>query len=380
MPPKGKIAAIFSYHLYAQRRRGSMHWICDSLRKAGWQVRFITCDFSLITRLKGDRRTEYGHIKGINQLERVDDSLSVGVVFTPWHPVGRAGSFFGRLANFATSRYPWPFGQTIKRFAAGSDLVIVESCGGLLMLDQIKTVTEAPIVYRVSDNLRVVRPVPALLDAERRAMSSADAVSLASEHLARLLKVGDNVRFDPMGLDKTQFDLALTSPYPDDNRVKVVISGSSGLDCDALRLAAESHPEWDFIQFGAASGLPKLPNIIDMGERPFSELVPWVKFADIGFAPYVTKPGFEYQAEHSNRLLQYVYCGLPCVVPEALVSDSKPHFLGYRSGNKASIAAALDAARSFDRSSVPVDSVLDWDQLAARLAGVSKRIAENQAT
>jgi len=350
-----------------------MHWICDSLRKNGWHVRFITCDFSLITRIKGDRRTEFGQIEGLNQLKRVDDSLSVGVVYTPWHPVGRAGNWLGRMANAVSSIYPWPQGLTVKQFASGADLVIVESCGGLFMLDDIRAVTPAPVIYRVSDNLQVVRPVPSLLAAEQAAVASVDAVSMASEHLARLLNVGSNLRFDPMGLDKTQFDLATQSPYQNDGRVKVVISGSSGLDCQALQLAAESHPDWDFIQFGAAEGLPRLPNIIDMGERPFKDLVPWVKFANIGFAPYVNKPGFEYQAEHSNRLLQYIYCGLPSVVPEALTSPSKPHFIGYSAGDKTSITNALDAAHAFDCHLVPSHAVLDWDQLASRLASVSKR-------
>jgi 2-beta-glucuronyltransferase len=349
-----------------------MHWICDSLRNAGWHVRFITCDFSLITKLKGDRRTEFGQAEGINLLKKLNDSLSVGVVSSIWHPVGRDDSFWGRLADRVTSHYPPLGAHVVRTFAEGSDLVIIESCGGLFMLDKIRESTAAPIIYRVSDNLSVVRPVPALLKAERRAISNVDVVSMASEHLAKSLKVEENLRLDPMGLDKTQFDLALESPYRQDNRKKVVISGSSGLDVESLGIAAEAFPDWDFIQFGSAVGLPRMTNIIDMGERPFKELVPWVKFADIGFAPYLTKPGFEYQAEHSNRLLQYVYSRLPCVVPRELASASKPHFIGYKSGDKASIASAMRSAQQYDRTAVPAETVLDWDQLAQRLANVCK--------
>jgi 2-beta-glucuronyltransferase len=335
-------------------------------------VRFITCDFSLITRLKGDRRTEFGDIRGVNQLDRIDDSLSVGVVSTPWHPVGSGQGVLHRMASALTSNYPWTGASVVRAFAHGSDLVIVESCGGLFFLDDIRAVTACPVIYRVSDNLAVVRPVPGLLEAQRKAVATVDAVSVASEHLARTLGAGANLRFDPMGLDKAQFDAPSASPYAHDGRVKVVISGSSGLDSQALDIAATLRPHWDFIQFGEARDIPVRDNIIRMGERPFQELVPWVKHADIGFAPYVAKPGFEYQAEHSNRLLQYTYCALPSLVPAALESARRPHFIGYETAHPESIERALCRAQSFDRTAVPVSSVLDWDQLAHRLASVAQ--------
>lgn len=373
--PEGprRTALVLSYHLYRQRRRGGMHWVCDALRRAGWDVRFVTCDFSWVTRLKGDRRTEFGEIIGVNDLVRLEDDLSVGVVSTPLHPLGRANGLVMKLANLVTSTYPWPCGGVVERFARGAELVVVESCGGLSMLDHVRRATDAPIVYRVSDNLRVIRPVPSLLAAEDRAVRSAAAVSLASDHLARLYVGRGRVQLDPMGLETEMFDAATVSPYADDGRTKVVISGSSSLDLASLEIAARAFPGWDFIQFGSAKGLPDLPNIKYMGERPFAELVPWVKFADIGFAPYLARPGFEYQAEHSNRLLQYVYCRLPSVVPAALCSDAKPHFLGYEAGDAPSIIRAFEAARDFDRARVPAETVLTWDALAARLSSVADK-------
>ncbi|MBP2151675.1 hypothetical protein [Xanthobacter flavus] len=369
-----RCVSIFSYHLYFQRRRGGMHWVCDSLRKAGWDVRFITCDYSLLTLLKGDKRTAYGEVKGINRLERVTADLSVGVVFTPFHPVGRDRNIPLKLIDKLTSTYPQPKGGVVRKFAHGSDLVIVESCGALMMVDDIRRATDAPIVYRVSDNMRVVRPVPSLLAAEARAVGKADAVSLASEHLARSFLGRGRVQFDPMGLDKARFDAATKNPYPDDGRPKVVISGSSSLDHAALETAARSLTDFTFIQFGAADRKIDLPNLEYRGEVPFDDLVPYVKFADIGFAPYLVRPGFEYQAEHSNRLLQYVYSGLPSVVPMELASPQRPHYLGYDSRNDASIVAAFHEARAFDRALVPRDEVIDWDQVAARLAAVERQL------
>lgn len=372
-PARAPVVLLLSYHLYSQRRRGGMHWVCDALRRAGWQARFVTCDFSWITRLKGDRRTQFGEVVGLNRLEVIDDSLSVGVVATPFHQLGRARGIVHRLADRLTAAYPWPAGGVVERFARGADLVIVESCGGLAMLDHVRRATDAPIVYRVSDNIEVVRPVPSLLAAEARAVPQVDAVSLASEILAQKFIGRGRVQIDPMGLEKHLFDAADTSPYAQDGRLKVVISGSSGLDAPSLAVAAQAFPDWDFVQFGSSNDLPAVPNIRAMGERPFAEMVPYVKFADIGFAPYLAKPGFEYQAEHSNRLLQYVYSRLPCVVPAALSSAAKPHFLGYTPGDSASIRGAFERAQAFERARVPAETVIDWDGLAARLAAVRRR-------
>lgn len=377
--PARRCALILSYHLYRQRRRGGMHWVCEALRRAGWDVRFVTCDYSWVTRLKGDRRTEFGETIGLNQLVRLEENLSVGVVSTPFHQLGRARGALMKLANAVTSVYPWPMGRVVEDFARGAELVVVESCGGLAMLDHVRRATSAPIVYRVSDNLEVIRPVPSLLLDEDRAVASVAAVSLASEHLARRFAGRGRIQLDPMGLEKGLFDAALSSPYEADGRVKVVISGSSSLDTEALQSAALLFPDWDFIQFGSAKAVPHQPNIKIMGERPFAELVPYVKFADIGFAPYLARPGFEYQAEHSNRLPQYVYCGMASVVPEALCSAGRPHFLGYRTGDEASIRAAFEAARAFDRQAVPVESVLTWDELAARIACVADRPTDQHA-
>lgn len=364
-----RTVTLFSFHLYRQRRRGGMHWLCDAFRELGWQARFITCDYSWVTRLKGDRRTEFGEPLGLNRLCRVDDSLQVGVVHSPFHQLGRAGTPAGRLMDALTSRYPFPMQRTISRFAKGSDLVLVESCGALTYIPIVRRATRAPIVYRVSDNLQVIRPVPSLLRAEAAAVESVELVSLASDHLARRFAAsGSRIRLHPMGLQKEIFDACERNPYDDNGRKRVVISGSSGLDGAALVTAARLFPQWDFVLFGSTRLRLEAPNIHQRGEVPFAELVPWVKHADIGFAPYLQQEGFEYQAEHSNRLLQYTYSGLPSVVPRQLCSAARPHFFGYAEpANEPAMHEAFSRAAAQPRQSIPVDSVLDWRQVAGRI-------------
>ncbi len=369
-----KCVAIYSYHLYEQRRRGGMHFLAEAFRGLGWDVRFITCDYSALTLIKGDRRTKFGTARGFNRLTRVADDLEVAVIFTPFHAIGRADGALGRLAGLATRAYPWPMGGRAASFARGTDLVVMESCGALMFAGAIRAATHAPIIYRASDNIDVIRPVPALMRAEAAAARIVDTISVASPHLAK--KYGNApVRFDPMGLDKAQFDKGEPSPYPPTGRKRVVISGSSSFDHDAARAAAAGFPDWDFYQIGSLETPVNEPNFYMLGERPFADVVAYVAHADIGFAPYLTRPGFEYQADHSNRLLQYVYCGLPSVVPEALAMPDRPHFLGYRAGDAASVKAAFTRAAAFDRAAVPRASVIDWSELATRLSGVERRQA-----
>lgn len=367
-----RLVTIYSYHLYAQRRRGGMHFLADAFRSLGWDVRFVTCDYSALTLLKGDRRTKFGKAEGFNRLKRVAPDVETAVVLTPFHAIGRASGTLQRLAGAVTRGYPWPMAGRAAGFARGADLVVLESCGALMFAGAIRAATDAPIVYRASDNIDVIRPVPALMRAEAEAVDIVDAVSVASRHLAGKF-AGAPVRFDPMGLDKAQFDKGAPSPYPDTGRKRVVISGSSSFDHAAAEAAARAFPDWDFYQIGSLDRPVNEPNFFMLGERPFADVVGYVAHADIGFAPYLVRPGFEYQADHSNRLLQYVYCGLPTVAPDALGGPGRAHILGYRAGDADSLTAAFRAAASFDRSAVPRSSVLDWRELATRLSGVTRR-------
>lgn len=376
-----RTAVLFTSHLYRQKRRGGFHWICDSLMALGWNVRFVTVDFSTLSVVRGDRRTRHGELPPPNKLIRLGDQLEVFVFKTWLHPVGGKG-LKGRILNRLTAGYP---GNDARRrlpaLVTDSDLVIVESNSALFLVPDIVTLTKGPVIYRVSDNLTAMRPVPSLLDAERVAAGLVTCISVASEVLARKFVGLGNVRHDPMGIDKASFDKAVESPYPADGRCTVVCSGTSGLDALAFEAAARACPEMRFVLIGETSAHISGANIVATGELPFDAVVPYVKHADIGFAPYLARPGFEYQAEHSNRLLQYVYCGLPSVVPSALCSAAKPHFFGYDPSRPESAGDAVRNAGGFDRSRVPRDSVITWQELGSRLAAVANAahlLAESQ--
>ena len=58
-------ATIVTSHFPIQKRRGSILWICDEMRRAGWDVRFVTVGFSWISKVRGDKR--FGSVEHVPQ-------------------------------------------------------------------------------------------------------------------------------------------------------------------------------------------------------------------------------------------------------------------------------------------------------------------------
>lgn len=367
MGTRALTVVLLSSHLYCQPRKGGFHWLCDSFVRQGHQIRFVTVDFSLMTLLKGDRRTRHGQVQGLGRLRRVEPRVSTGVMLTLTHPVGSGTGMAARALGALTQWYPGPLAfPRLPALVADADVVIFESNASLFLARDVRRHSRARLIYRVSDDLQVIRPVPALLRAEREAVRIVDAVSVASPVLAQRFADARQLRIDPMGIDKQLFDDPQPSPYGDDSRPKIVCSGSSGFDAPAFEAAARLTPQALFVMIGEAPRIP-LPNVLQLGEQPFEAVVPYVAHADVGFAPFRVKPGVEYQADHSNRLLQYTYCGLPSVVPHPLALAERRHFFGYDAQDRSSIGETVRAAMGYDRSLVPRHSVLSWGELAQRL-------------
>ena len=81
------------------------------------------------------------------------------------------------------------------------------------------------------------------------------------------------------------------------------------------------------------------------GKDEFNIIIPYVKFANIGIAPYKYRVGAEYLAHTSNQMIQYTYCRLPIVAPD-FVAGHSPHVLGYVSDDVTAIRAAMTSANA----------------------------------
>ncbi|PHJ93472.1 hypothetical protein VF09_37350, partial [Nostoc linckia z9] len=113
----------------------------------------------------------------------------------------------------------------------------------------------------------------------------------------------DRVVFVPHGISKGLFDAAATSPYEGPRHAISV--GDMMFDAGMIETLAAANPDWTFHLFGKKA-LPSQPraNIIVHGEVSFGTIVPFIKFADIGIAPYRAGAGADYLSQSSLKMIQ----------------------------------------------------------------------------
>ena len=292
--------------------------------------------------------------------------LSHAIWFTRWHPV-RIPLLDRWLTPFWQRYARLPLGP-VEPLVRGVDVLVFESGVGLLLLSRFAALSPgARLVYRVSDDLRVLRAPRVVLDAEAHALERFDLVSVPTAALAARFARYPAVAVQPHGVDTAAFDAAGPSPYPADGRPDAVFVGVSRLDVDFLARATRLAPEWRFHVIGPFRRLPRAPNLQAYGELPFDATVAYVRHARVGLATLAWSPGAEVFAD-SLKIQQFTYCRLPIVAPEFLRSD-RPHLALYRPGDDASIRDALARALAVDRAAIPVATVHSWRTLAAELLG-----------
>lgn len=363
-----RTAVLFSGHFANQARRGSMHWLADELLKHGWRVRFVTFGFSWVSILTRDVRLRNAERRRTG-LHEVRPGLDGYFQYTPFHPIDLRHRWLNQIAAPAFALFPGFWTQAVQLLTGDADLVVLESGLPLLLAPTVKDNSEARLVYRVNDDVRILRTPPVVREAELRYAPLFDRISLASPVLARRFEGLGCIGLDPMGLDATIFDQPHPSPYQPRWAREVVSAGTSHFDADAVRAMAALRPDWRFHIIGRLREPISGPNIVWHGEKHFSEVVPFVQHADIGLAPYRDLPGVAYQVHHSNRLLQYAHLKLPTLGPMSMTHADAPHLIGYVPGNTASLELALAQADAMERAALPRE-VPGWDALYRGIVSV----------
>lgn len=364
-----KRVVLVTEHCLESKRKAGFHWLADAFWRAGWEVIFHTVALSWLSRLRSDYRVAYIARPVPNRIRWVRERLGSYTWFTPWHPADLRLPLLNHLSRALFARYgELPLGE-VEPFVAEADLVVFESSAGLLLFDRFRRLNHrARFVYRVSDDLNLLRVHPLVREAEMRCAPRFDLISCPSYYIYERFSQFSNAALHPHGVRKDLFDQCKFNPYPPGS-YNVVFVGTSHLDRDFLAIGSELYPSWTFHVIGPLSNIPKRRNIVAHGELSFADTIPYVKFADIGLQTRSYARGAESLTD-SLKVMQYTYCGLPIVAPEFLRSP-KPHVFYYVPGNVESIRQALAAAHGFDRSKVPRDSVLSWDDVAAAIAGGS---------
>ncbi len=365
-----KRAVLVAAHYIDSPRRAGFHWIANALRRQGWHVTFVTVGFSQLSRLRpgSDHRFGYGILRQAGRPVELAPDLVSYVWFTLFHPLNRLPAIGNTLAAPLFRRYgslPMP---GIEPLVHAADLIIFESTSGLMLFDRFHAwAPRARFVYRMSDDLRLLRAHPVVLETEGRILPEFDLVSVPSSSMLARFAGHQNVMFHPHGIETAPFDEPNEDPYDRSRAGHAIFVGTAHLDRTFLDVAARDFPAWDFHVVGPFDSLPDRPNVLAHGELPFSETVPYIVHADVGLATLEHVPGAE-TLRDSLKVVQYTYARLPIVAPDFMASNRTNLFL-YHPGDDASIRGAMTAAAQSDRSAISREGIWSWDDLARVLAG-----------
>lgn len=362
----GRRAVFFSQHVLTSRRRAGMYFLARAYHALGWRVTFVTVGLSWLSTLKRDPRLEDASPAARNRLVEVEPGLFSYAWMPAFHPINPGRLAVNRLAGPLFRLYPRLPASGLAAEVAAADHLVFESSAGAMLVPWARALNPgARMIYRVSDDLRVLGAHPVVIAAEQAAVPEFALISVPSPLLAGLFPGCGSVRYQPHGLNTAAFDRPGPSPYGQDE-VAVVSVGDMLFDAEAAAAACAARPDWRFHFFGGHGHPPDVPNAVRHGERAFDEIVPYVRHARLGAAFYRPAPGAAYLADTSNKLMQYAYCRLPAIAPD-FVADDRPHLFGYRPGDPASVADALRRAETADCDALPFPAARPWTEVAAEV-------------
>lgn len=250
-----------------------------------------------------------------------------------------------------------PLSPVIKRHGFGHPDVLWLSASRF-SYPLLKMVGATKRAYRMSDDWSAFPEVPrSLIDLEARILDEVDAVFVTGRVLeARVRGRRPDVIYLPNGVDDFFFDVAqrndeLAARFP---RPRVIFAGTLGdwIDYGAVSATARRLPAASVLLAGAgtsARGKTLPANVHLLGAIAYERLPALINSCDAGIVPFLRTPRTE--AASSNKLFQYLACGLPVVASRTTeieqsgapvaICDSAEEFAD-------SVVAALDNAAGKD--------------------------------
>lgn len=366
-----KRIVLFSYHYYQSQRRAGFHWLADAFWQQGWEVVFVTAPVSWLHRLSGNFRFQYPVRKEANRLREIRDRFFSYVLFSSIHPANFRSPILNNLLQPLVARYArLPLGELAASIET-ADMVVFESTPALLLVQQVREINpRAKIVYRVSDDIRLLDLHPMVITAETELLPLFDLISVPSEFLYQRFSHLPTTHLQYHGLSKDLFSQNNASPYTSPGNA-VYVGNHPYLDRDCLHTAATLFPDLQFHIIGDTPEIPPRENIRIYGEMPFQETIPFLQHADIGLHPVSYVRGAESSTD-SLKVLQYSHCGLPIIMPN-FIPSSRGNVFHYRPGEEDSIKNCFQAALTFTPNGKPAQPpILSWTELAQEINHTSQ--------
>ncbi len=347
-------------------RKVSTHFIAEEWARAGHETHIATVGLSWLSKFKQD-----GVYRALSESQRnrfleIEPRLHAGAYIPPLHAFSSRNKFLNFLNRPLFRVYGGHVPGFLRPALASADAVFFEPGTCLSFFRAARRLNpDAVFVYIKRDWLTTIGAAPYLQELERRILPEFDLVITPSSAIAAETAKSCRTEILPQGIDKAAFDKTGPSPYEAGTRNAVSV-GNMLFDEDAVRAMAAADRSVTYHVFGAACTGELPDNIVVHGEKPFRDLVPFIRHADFGIAPYRMSAADVYIAETSLKYLQYAYCGLPVITP-GLVPDTRGNLIGYSVVGETDWPGKVAAALSLPREPQFRDGILDWTEVAAKM-------------
>ena len=352
---------ILSAHDYRTERQANMHFIADSLQKK-YKVSFFSLRFSFLSIFKRDYRWRLN--KEANTVVR-----HKGVDCYLWRSFLHFFSLKLRCLNplerLFSRYYCLCAPKVLKKWICQADYIFFESGTSALFIEPAKKLNaKAKLIYLASDLLETINAAHSVQVALEESAHLCDTIAITSLRMRTHFPAKNNVIYVPHGINFSIRSMSDKCPF--NGGINAISIGSMLFDQNFFKFAAIFFPTIQFHIIGSGShpwrNCPA--NITWYEEMPFLNTISFMKYADLGIAPYFSDKVHPYLADTSMKLMYYDFFGLPSVCPKAL-ADGFPMRFGYESNQTQSIAAAMSSALASRRVSSAITR--SWDDVVSQL-------------
>lgn len=373
-----KIFNLTTRPFFPETRKVSTHFIAEELAAAGHSVHVVTVGMSYLTLLKDKALFKQLTPDRKNRFVETQPGLNVSAYAPVLHPFSSARPLLNALNRPFFKLYGGIIPHYWKEPLAEADLVIFEPGSDLCFYDAIKRFNpNATVIYIQRDWLPSIGAAPILREVEQRMFETLDLVISPSSWILSSVPANCRTEIVPQAINKDLFDADVASPFPAGTRNALSV-GNMLFDEGAVRAMAQAAPDVTYHVFGARFSEAVPANVIDYGERPFTELIPYMKHADFGIAPYKMTGDDVYLAETSLKFQQYAYCGLPVLAPD-LIPDLRGNLIGYSRDDEQDWKGKIETALAMGRNEKFREGILSWGEVAGKIVTLAKSAKADQA-
>ncbi len=302
----GKIVFITS-HNWDTKRLGGFHKFAQAACMAGLETVFFSFPrpyYGLLLKREQLNADVIRKLSSGTEYEIAEGKTILNVAFPTFRLPDAVGKILPDcLMNFLLRHSFRSFRSFSKKFLAGTDWFVFESCEGIAFVDKIKkSFPKAKIIYRPSDPLVYASVPERTRNLERNMLLKADKVLLVNpeglEAYRQIIPEFDQrVKYSilPNGVDLAPYMRRYPEPEQLKGKKGVVYVGAWGVEWELLYRAAEELPRLHFFvicpNYPEKAVLNKVENISNLTYIPgiqSGEVPSWITNCTVVMVPYVT--------------------------------------------------------------------------------------------